>query len=70
MKWITALAIGALLGFALPTMLNGGEGVWLNSWAGGGTIRPHAASPGLLFSIPVWLISAVGLRLAFNWHTR
>ena len=70
MKWITALAIGAVLGFVLPTMFDAGAGVWTDSWAGGGTIRPHAGSPGLLFSIPVFLISAVALRLVFSWHTR
>jgi len=70
MKWITALALGAILGFVLPTALNGGEGVWTDSWTGLWTIRPHAGSPGLLFSIPLWLISAFALRLAFNWHNR
>ena len=70
MKWITALAIGAILGFAFPTMFEGGQGIWTGSWAGGGTIRPHAGSPGLLFSIPVFLLSAAGLRFVFNWHNR
>jgi hypothetical protein len=70
MKWITALVLGAILGFVLPTAMNGGEGVWTNSWAGWGTIRPHAGSPGLLFSIPLWLGSAAALRLAFSWHSR
>ena len=70
MKWITALAIGAILGFALPTILDFGSGVWTNSWAGPGTIRPLKGSPGLLFSIPVFVGSALALRLGFNWHTR
>ena len=70
MKWVTALAMGAIIGFVLPTALNGGEGVWTDSWFGGGTVRPLAGSPGLLFSIPLCLITAAGLRLAFNWHTR
>lgn len=70
MKWITALTLGAILGFVLPTALNGGEGIWTDSWAGWGTIRPHAGSPGLLFSIPLFLGAAVALRLAFGWHTR
>jgi hypothetical protein len=70
MKWLTALAMGAIVGFVLPTALNGGEGVWTNSLFGGWTVRPLAGSPGLLFSIPLWLITAAGLRLAFNWHTR
>ena len=70
MKWVTALAFGAILGFVLPTALNGGEGVWTNSWAGWGTIRPHAGSPGLLFSIPLALGSALAARTFFNWHGR
>jgi hypothetical protein len=70
MKWITALILGAILGCVLPTALNGGSGVWTDSWAGWGTIQPHAGSPGLLFSIPLALGAALAFRLAFNWHTR
>jgi hypothetical protein len=70
MKWVTALAFGAILGFVLPTALNGGEGVWMDSWAGWGTIRPHEASPGLLFSIPLFLGAAIAARTFFNWHGR
>ena len=54
MKWITALIIGAVLGTVLPTAVNGGEGNWMDSWAGWGTIRPLANSPGLLLSIPMF----------------
>jgi hypothetical protein len=68
MKWLTALFIGAILGFTLPLGLGGESGVWMNSVAKWGTIRPIAGSPGLLFSIPVFLISAIGFRLFFNWH--
>jgi len=70
MKWITALIIGAVLGFVLPTGVDLRSGVWMNSWASWGTIRPHAGSPGLLFSIPVFLGAAIALRAVFNWHTR
>jgi hypothetical protein len=70
MKWLTALTFGALVGFILPTALNGGEGVWTSSWAGWGTVRPLAGSPGLLLSIPLFLGSAIALRLVFNWHSR
>jgi hypothetical protein len=70
MKWVTALAFGAIMGFVLPTGLDARSGVWMNSFASWGTIHPHAGSPGLLFSIPVFLISAIALRLGFNWHTR
>ena len=70
MKWLTALLLGAILGFLLPMMLGGQEGVWMNSWVKWGTIRPLPGSPGLLFSIPLFLGSALALRLVFNWHSR
>ena len=70
MKWITALAFGAIVGIVLPTALNGGEGVWTDGWTGWGTFRPLPGSPGLLLSIPLFLISAIGLRFLFNWHDR
>jgi ethanolamine transporter EutH len=70
MKWLPALFIGAILGFVLPMALGGQAGVWMNSWAKWGTIRPVEGSPGLLFSIPVALGSALALRLFFNWHSR
>ena len=70
MKWVTALIIGAILGFVLPTGVDLRSGVWMGSWANWGTIRPLAGSPGLLFSIPVFLGAALALRTVFNWHTR
>ena len=70
MKWLTALALGALLGIVLPTALDARSGLWTNSWAGWGTVHPHAGSPGLLLSIPLFLGAALFHRLAFNWHTR
>ena len=70
MKWLTALIIGALLAIVLPTGFDGRAGQWMNSWAGWGTIRPHAGSPGLLFSIPLFLGAAIALRMIFNWHDR
>ena len=70
MKWITALIIGAVLGVVLPTATNGGVGKWTDSWAGWGTIRPFANSPGLLLSIPLFLGAAIAFRLFFNWHSR
>ena len=66
MKWLTALFFGAILGLVLPTVIDGQSGAWMDSWAGWGTLH-HAG--GLLFSIPVFLISAVGARLFFNWHS-
>ena len=68
MKWVSALLLGGLLGFVLPTALDLRSGVWMDNWTGWGTIRPHAASPGLLFSIPLALGAAVAFRLFFNWH--
>jgi hypothetical protein len=68
MKWITALALGALLGFILPMTLGGSDGVWAHSWASWGTIHPSTRSPGLLFSIPLFLGSALAFRMFFNWH--
>ena len=70
MKWITALVVGAILGVVLPTAIDAGSAIWTHSWAGWGTIRPFASSRGLLLSIPVFLGSALFLRLVFNWHTR
>lgn len=69
MKWITALAFGLILGIVLPTMINGGESLWTDSWFGWGTIRPLDGSPGLLLSFPVFLGSATALRLLFSWHS-
>jgi len=68
MKWMTALLIGAILGFALPLFFGGQNGVWLHSFAAWGTVRPLEGSPGLLFSIPLALGSAIALRFLFNWH--
>jgi hypothetical protein len=70
MKWLTALALGAILGFALPLFLGGQSGVWMSSFTKWGTVRPLEGSPGLLFSIPVFLLSATAFRLFFNWHER
>ena len=68
MKWLTALALGAIVGFAVPLLLGGQLGVWMDSWASWGTVRPLAGSPGLLFSIPLFLGSAFVFRVFFNWH--
>ena len=70
MRWITALAFGVVVGFALPLALGGVDGAWMHSFAKWGTVRPFANSPGLLFSIPLALGTAIALRSFFNWHTR
>jgi len=68
MKWISALFLGAILGFGLPLFLGGRPGVWMHSWTKFGTISPIAGSPGFLFSIPLFLGAALAFRLFFNWH--
>ena len=68
MKWVSALLLGALVAFVLPMALGGSDGVWANSWANWGTIRPSSRSPGLIFSIPLFLGAALAFRMFFNWH--
>ena len=70
MKWITALFLGAIVGFVVPLAMGGQFGVWLDSWASWGTVRPISGSPGVLFSIPLFFASALAFRLFFNWHSR
>ena len=71
MKLVTALAIGAIMGFILPMLLGGYYGgAWMKSFAGWGTVRPLANSPALLFSIPVFVIASAVLWKFFNWHSR
>jgi hypothetical protein len=68
MKWVTALLLGAILGCVLPTALDARTGLWMNSWAAWGTVHPHAGSPGLLLSIPLFIGLAIAFRIFFNWH--
>ena len=70
MRWLTALLLGAILAFVLPLAFGGTGGFWMNTWTKWGTIRPIAGSPGFLFSIPLFVGSAMALRFFFNWHTR
>ena len=70
MKWWLALVMGAIVGFVIPLGFGGQFGVWMDSWASWGTVRPLSGSPGVLFSIPVFLGAALALRVFFNWHTR
>ena len=69
MKWIHAISWGVMIAFLLPLVLGGREGVWEDSWAGWGTVRPFKQSPGLLFSIPLALGAAFALRKLFSWHS-
>ena len=50
------------------TVDRGQGGIWMDSWVKWWTIRPLENSPGLLFSIPIFLGSAIAFRLFFNWH--
>ena len=70
MKWLTALLLGAILGFVLPLVLRR-PGRRLDEQLGemGHRSARIAGSPGLLFSIPLFLGSAVAFRLFFNWHS-
>ncbi|HEX8842710.1 MAG TPA: hypothetical protein VF757_10490 [Sphingomicrobium sp.] len=71
MKFVTALAIGAIAGFILPMLLGGSYGdAWMKSFAAWGTVRPLANSPALLFSIPLFAIVTAALWKFFNWHNR
>ena len=70
MKLITAMILGAVIAFILPLFFGGEDGVWMHSWAAWGTVRPLENSPGLLFSIPMFLGVAAFLRFVFNWHDR
>jgi hypothetical protein len=69
MKWLTALILGAIVAVLLPMMLGGQEGVWMNGWTAWGTIRPVPGSPGLLFSIPLFVGASLAFRMFFNWHS-
>ena len=68
MRWLTAMLVAAILAVLLPMMLGGSDGVWMTGWTKVGTVAPFSNSPGLMFSIPVFLICAIGLRMFFNWH--
>nr|WP_294850658.1 hypothetical protein [uncultured Sphingomonas sp.] len=68
MRWMSAMLVGASLAILLPMILGGRDGVWMSGWTSVGTIHPFEQSPGLLISIPVFVIATIGLRLFFNWH--
>ena len=68
MRWFTALLLGAILAFTLPQFFGGQSGLWMDSWVNWWTVRPLPNSPGLLFSIPIFIGSAIAFRIFFNWH--
>jgi len=67
---LRALLLGAIIAIILPMLFGGPNGVWMNSVAGWGTIAPLEGSPGLLVSIPAFVISTIIFWLFFNWHNR
>ena len=68
MRWLTALFIGAIIGFVLPMMFGGRDGEWATGWTKWGTVHPFVGSPGLIFSIPLFIGVAIAFRLFFSWH--
>ncbi|MEO5773523.1 MAG: hypothetical protein ABIQ32_05325 [Sphingomicrobium sp.] len=68
MRWITALLLGAIIGFVLPLAFGGPQGAWMEGWTKVGTIAPLEGSPGLLFSVPFAVGTAIIFRIFFNWH--
>jgi hypothetical protein len=68
MKWITALLFGLVIGGILPTVIDSQSGVWTDGWTGWGTYHPGDGK--LLFSVPLFLVAAIGARMFFNWHDR
>ena len=71
MKWLTALLLGAILGIPPADGIRRAQsGVWTDSWASWGTVRPHRRVAG-----PPVLDSAVPrarrwrFGLFFNWHS-
>ena len=68
MKWLSAILLGAIIGFTLPLVVGGSGGSWMETWTKYGTVRPVAGSPGLLFSLPLALGVAIAFRLFFDWH--
>ena len=67
---LRAILLAAIIAIILPMVLGGSTGVWMNSIAAWGTIRPLPGSPGLLFSIPLFVGSTIIFWLFFNWHNR
>ena len=54
----------------LPLALGGQHGVWMNSLGEMGNDPPARGVAGLLFSVPLFLVSAIAFRMFFNWHSR
>ena len=67
---LKALLIGAIIAVVLPMIFGGPSGVWMQSFAAWGTIAPLKNSPGLLFSLPVFVGATLAFGLFFNWHNR
>jgi hypothetical protein len=70
MGLLKAALLGAVAAVALPMVFGGRSGAWMSSFAEWGTITPHAGSPGLLFSIPVFAGVTIFSWLFFGWSNR
>ncbi len=70
MDLLWALLLGAVAAVAVPMIFGGPTGVWATSAASWGTIAPLAGSPGLLFSLPIFVGVAFFAYLFFNWSNR
>ena len=70
MKWITALGLWrAILGGILPTVIDSQSAI-VDGIAGRAGEPSGRNAGGFLFSIPLFLLTAVGARMFFNWHSR
>ncbi len=65
-----AALLGMIAAIALPMIFGGRTGVWMNSFAAWGTIAPLSGSPGLLFSIPLFVGVTLFAWFFFNWSNR
>ena len=70
MELVKAALLGIVAAVALPMVFGGPTGVWLPSVAGWGTVAPLPGSPGLLFSIPLFVAVTLFSWLFFGWSNR
>ncbi|HEY0626396.1 MAG TPA: hypothetical protein VGD10_06650 [Allosphingosinicella sp.] len=70
MDLLKALLIGFIIAVAVPMVFGGPTGAWMSSAASVGTISPLEGSPGLLFSIPLFVGATVIFWIFFEWHSR
>ncbi|HWH17085.1 MAG TPA: hypothetical protein VNT77_01915 [Allosphingosinicella sp.] len=70
MELLKAALLGAVAAFAVPMIFGGPTGVWGTSAAAWGTIAPLKGSPGLLFSLPIFIGLTLFAWTFFNWSNR